>query len=633
MSDVFIKGKYIFIWGGLIANAGGMTRAMLKRACIFLQEGADVTILLAARGREQLKAIEHYQQNGYPEITGKNFVLREKWMGDRLADMGEKHCVGLLEELDRLPFKTEGKKRTYWDNGEIRAVEIIGAEEDRREIFYDDTVINGHVQEIYWSGMLSRRTVESEPPDGKKRKTEYFYAENGFCHTRVVNELIHGKWEITGIKTFDERNRSVTDWENNTVLSQYFYSAYVNECEAGEVFVFCDPILDFDPGFPLMIETEHKTIYKICVNHGVGFGGDRNWNSSVNPRIRDNIEKQIVPQVDAFVQLTDEGRRDFQKRLGNRDILFTIPNTIVIPETANDFSQRDLNKIVYIGRFDEKQKQISHLIKAFAQICGKYPAATLHIFGRGDSEAQYRRQIEELQLEGRVIMEPFTNQVNEEYQKAAFSVMCSDFEGFSLSLLESLANGCPEISYDFKYGARDAIEDGVNGFLVKKNDIDALADRMAWMLSHPEKIGEMSKKARESSLKYHEKYYLENWTNMLNTVVRQHPYRTFLKEMEFDLSEIRYLPGTDRLLLRGCLTVVGDVPEKAAGMERIYARWYSVDQNDYEILKPSVKRNGGGKTKGYELFLELPACKGRKISICLEWNNCFIERALNLDKI
>ena len=41
-----------------------------------------------------------------------------------------------------------------------------------------------------------------------------------------------------------------------------------------------------------------------------------------------------------------------------------------------------------------------------------------------------------------------------------FSVSCSSFEGHSLSVCESLANGCPVVSYDYKYGPQDGIANG-----------------------------------------------------------------------------------------------------------------------------------------------------------------------------
>ena len=41
-------------------------------------------------------------------------------------------------------------------------------------------------------------------------------------------------------------------------------------------------------------------------------------------------------------------------------------------------------------------------------------------------------------------------------------------EGFSLALLESLAHGVPTISYNIKYGPKEMINNGENGYLIEK---------------------------------------------------------------------------------------------------------------------------------------------------------------------
>ena len=46
--------------------------------------------------------------------------------------------------------------------------------------------------------------------------------------------------------------------------------------------------------------------------------------------------------------------------------------------------------------------------------------------------------------------------------------MTSSFEGYPLSTLESMSRGCPVVSYDIKYGPREQITDGVDGFLVPR---------------------------------------------------------------------------------------------------------------------------------------------------------------------
>ena len=228
-----------------------------------------------------------------------------------------------------------------------------------------------------------------------------------------------------------------------------------------------------------------------------------------------------------------------------------------------------------------------------------------------------------------MILEPFTNDVEGEYQKAAFSVSCSSFEGHSLSVCESLANGCPVVSYDYKYGPQDGIANGKNGLLVKLNDIEMLADKICWMLAHPKKVEEMSENARVMVDQYHERFYNSNWADVLNALVLQHPYRTHLTDMQVQLSQKTYTPILNKFTFSGVLTVLGSVPKAAGGMERIYLRLYNHDGSDYSIIDCSSKA-ADGETHSFNISGKLSAERKKRVTICLEWNNCFIERDMAL---
>lgn len=625
MNAEFPRGKYIFLWGGLIMNAGGMTRAMLKRACMLLRNGIDVTILLSARGMEQLNGVKHYMENGYPEIGEARFVTREQWTGEHLSDPGRTHDVGVALQVLQMPFELKGNQKIYWKEGIVFASENVNPYPNGKEISY---TLNGKsIREIYWMDSLNRIVVdEDNTVDGYKHRHECFYAKNGFCHTVFESIWKDSSWDTISIRTFDENSKRVQTYRNKSELDQCFFSSYVNECTDDEIFVFCDPILDFEPGFAKMKETADKRIYKIGINHGIGFGGNRTWNSQLNPRIVSNIEKTIVPNMDAFVLLTQEALKDFQKRLGNRNILFSVPNTIEIPERIIPFAERDLNRVIYIGRFDESTKQISHLIKAFEKVSKERPQAHLHIFGRGESEKLYRKLISDLHLEKSVILEPFTNNTYFEYQRAAFSVVCSAWEGFCLSLYESLANECPVISYDFRYGS-GGIENEKNGIIVKLNDTNMLANKILWLLSEPSKIEAMSKNARNMIEKYSENHYQEYWAKVLNQVVKQHSYRTFLEEMHLDIRKEKYSELQREWTFSGNLTVIGSIPEAAKGMEHIYLRVYNSHQDDYQIVDVVVEDISYDPQLGASATIlgRANVRKNQRISICLEWNNCFIE--------
>jgi glycosyltransferase involved in cell wall biosynthesis len=55
-------------------------------------------------------------------------------------------------------------------------------------------------------------------------------------------------------------------------------------------------------------------------------------------------------------------------------------------------------------------------------------------------------------------------------------------EGFSLVTIEALAAGCVVIASDVG-GIREILTDGTTGMLVKPRDVNALANRLLWVLS------------------------------------------------------------------------------------------------------------------------------------------------------
>ena len=72
------------------------------------------------------------------------------------------------------------------------------------------------------------------------------------------------------------------------------------------------------------------------------------------------------------------------------------------------------------------------------------------------------------------IINEFTNNPLLEFQKSKASLLTSSFEGFGLSVMESINVGCPVISYDVRYGPSEIIDHGKNGYLVEQDNISEL---------------------------------------------------------------------------------------------------------------------------------------------------------------
>ena len=101
-----------------------------------------------------------------------------------------------------------------------------------------------------------------------------------------------------------------------------------------------------------------------------------------------------------------------------------------------------------IGRFSHLHKGFDLLIEAFHLFAQKDKEWLLDIVGEGVEEDMYKSLIQKYQLEERVTIHPFTNQIQAYYSKAQVYVLSSRWEGFGLVLVEAMAHGLPIVSSD-----------------------------------------------------------------------------------------------------------------------------------------------------------------------------------------
>ena len=77
-----------------------------------------------------------------------------------------------------------------------------------------------------------------------------------------------------------------------------------------------------------------------------------------------------------------------------------------------------------------------------------------------------------------------------------------DCEGIPVAIVEALAWGLPVLS-TLHSGIPEVIQDGESGFLVPERDTEALAEKLEYLIEHPELWPEMGRKGR----KYVEEHY------------------------------------------------------------------------------------------------------------------------------
>ena len=177
-----------------------------------------------------------------------------------------------------------------------------------------------------------------------------------------------------------------------------------------------------------------------------------------------------------------KGIEDAIHRKFNLNNTTTIYNPIIFPKSESQ-KPKDVpdNYMLYFGRLQEEIKNFTLLLSGFS-ISKVYENGTkLLIIGDGNDKDFIHSKIKDLQLEDHVTLLPFQKNIMPYVQFARCCVLTSRFEGFPMSLIESLAIGIPVISVDCETGPREIIQNKVNGLLIPNHHGIALAQAIKIM--------------------------------------------------------------------------------------------------------------------------------------------------------
>ncbi len=178
------------------------------------------------------------------------------------------------------------------------------------------------------------------------------------------------------------------------------------------------------------------------------------------------------------------------------------------------------NRIVYAGALIPR-KGVHHLINAFANVAQDVSPVELLLIGREENKVytgELRAQVGRMGLEDRVrfVGEVSQSSLAEHMRQAAVFVLPTYAEGLPRVVWEAMAAELPVVATSVS-GIPELIEDGETGFLVQPGDEDALAERLQWVLKHPDEARGVGRRAREFSQRFYStEVYLEGFSKLLN---------------------------------------------------------------------------------------------------------------------
>lgn len=134
---------------------------------------------------------------------------------------------------------------------------------------------------------------------------------------------------------------------------------------------------------------------------------------------------------------------------------------------------------LFLGRI-MKEKGVDELFEAAKRIKKKYGRRVVFDLV-GFFEDEYKETVEKLAADGIVVFHGFQEDPKPFYGMCHCVVLPSYHEGMSNVLLEAAATARALITTDIP-GCREAVDDGVNGYLCKKKDIESLTKCMEQFL-------------------------------------------------------------------------------------------------------------------------------------------------------
>jgi glycosyltransferase involved in cell wall biosynthesis len=190
-----------------------------------------------------------------------------------------------------------------------------------------------------------------------------------------------------------------------------------------------------------------------------------------------------------------------------------IPNPV--PEVGYDMKwQYSISQkpfILFVGRFDSV-KGGDLVLEAFRQIALQNsdlellfvgPDRGLTIDGEDFKIDDYiERFILDADIKKRIRFLGHCDQesISEQRKKALITVVCSRYENFPLSLLESLAAGCPTVATAVG-GVKEIVIDDYNGVLAESESPESIAENVLMLINDAEKMQRLSKNAIEDCKK------------------------------------------------------------------------------------------------------------------------------------
>lgn len=227
---------------------------------------------------------------------------------------------------------------------------------------------------------------------------------------------------------------------------------------------------------------------------------------------RNILLKFFYNKLDRIVAVSNGAKENISKYLNdkNRNKVECIYNPIKINEIKEKAKEELVEKIekpfiIGIGRL-ERQKNFILLIKAYRILLDRGIKHSLIILGQGSQKEYLVNEVKKLNMEEKVKFLGFKENPYKYLNQADVFVQSSIYEGLPTVLIEALVLNIPVVATNCPDGAKEILDNGKYGLLVKMNDEKALADAIEKILKDKDLKREYKIKSKDGINRFDDKY-------------------------------------------------------------------------------------------------------------------------------
>lgn len=227
---------------------------------------------------------------------------------------------------------------------------------------------------------------------------------------------------------------------------------------------------------------------------------------------RNILLKFFYNKLDKIIAVSNGVKENISKYLNykNRNRIECIYNPIKIndiKEKSKGIIEEKIEKpfIMGMGRL-EKQKNFILLIRAYKILLDRGIKHNLMILGQGSQKEYLINEVKKMKIDEKVKFLGFKKNPYKYLKQADVFVQSSIYEGLPTVLIEALILNIPVVATNCPDGAKEILDNGKYGLLVKMDDEKVLADAIEKMLIDKGLQSEYKIKNRECINRFDDKY-------------------------------------------------------------------------------------------------------------------------------